>query len=1032
MPTKEEAKAELQILTERFREQYASYKRSEYSEALTRRDFIDPFFRLLGWDMDNSQGYAEAYREVIHEDKVKVGGGLKAPDYSFRLPGGKRLFFVEAKKPSVKVKTDVEPAYQVRRYAWSAKLPISILTDFEELSVYDCTQKPELKDSASKARLKYLTFDQYVAEFDFLWDTFSKEQVLKGSFDRFLKSDKHKRGTGTVDNAFLESLDNWRTYLATSISIRNKHLDEEAINFAVQHLIDRLIFLRIAEDRGVEPYGQMKAILKEKGDHYPKLFDLFQHADRRYNSGLFDFRKDVISETITVDNKVMKTIIEELYYPLSPYEFSVISVEILGSAYEQFLGKQICIDAGHRARIEEKPEVRHAGGVYYTPQYIVDYIVERTVGELVKGKKPAEVAQLRIVDPACGSGSFLLGAYQYLLNWHKEQYGGLMKLRTGKKNEKLRPDGELTTSEKKRILVNNIFGVDLDANAVEVTKLSLLLKCMEGETEASINQQLGLFHERVLPTLDKNIQCGNSLIGPDWHDMYPNGDARSVKPFNWRHAFPEVFKVGKGRPSEGKDALKAYLDKAGRVLRELNEEGAWILERYGKDSEANEPAATYAIGSGGFDAVIGNPPYVRQELFRAHKPYLQQHYKVYHGVADLYTYFMEKGAELLKPGGLYGIIVANKWMRANYGEALRRWLAQYDMRELIDFGDLPVFQGATTYPCIVLYAKEKPARNITVCEVKTLEFENLATYVKAHARKLPQSSLEPSGWSLANADEQKLFKKLMGMGVPLGEYVEGKVYRGVLTGLNEAFVIDAATRKALIKADRKSAEVIKPFLAGRDIKRYQQPQSGKYLIFTRRGIDIDKYPAIKEHLAQYKKQLMPKPKGHTGTRAGRKPGSYKWHEIQDSVDYYGQFDQPKIMLPDIAARMQALWDESGAYCVNTAYIIPVDDHFLLGLLNSRLIHFLYTQISPTIRGGYYRFIRQYLETLPILFEKKQAAAIAAQVRTLLELKAEEGSATGLQAQQLAGRIAHVEEKIDGLVFGLYDLTDVEIGLVEGD
>jgi len=1037
MPTKQEAKAELQKLVDRFHEQYASYKQSTYSEALVRKDFIDPFFRLLGWDMDNSQGFAEAYREVIHEDKVKVSGALKAPDYSFRLPGGKRLFFVEAKKPSVKVKTDVEPAYQVRRYAWSAKLPVSILTDFEEFSVYDCTQRPELKDNASKARLKYLTYDQYIAEFDFIWDTFSKEQVLKGSFDRFLKSDTHKRGTGTVDKAFLQSLDAWRTYLATSISLRNKHLDEEAINFVVQYLIDRLIFLRIAEDRGVEPYGQMKAILKEKGDHYPKLFDLFQHADRRYNSGLIAFKKDQVSETITVDNKVMKTIIEELYYPASPYEFSVISVEILGSAYEQFLGKQIRIDSGHRARIEEKPEVRHAGGVYYTPQYIVEYIVERTVGELVKGKKPGEVAALRIVDPACGSGSFLLGAYQYLLDWHKEQYGALMrprpgspgKLRTGKKSDKLRPDGELTTAEKKRILVNNIFGVDLDADAVEVTKLSLLLKCMEGETEASINQQLGLFHDRVLPTLDANIQCGNSLIGPDWYDMHPEGDARSVKPFNWRHAFPEVFKVGKGRPSSGQDAIKAHLAKADRVLRELNEEGAWILERFGKNNEVSEPLMPFGTSSTGFDAVIGNPPYVRQELFGAHKPYLQQHYTVYHGVADLYTYFMEKGADLLKPGGLYGIIVANKWMRANYGEGLRTWLKKQDIRELIDFGDLPVFDGATTYPCIALYAKGKPGRNINVCEVKTLDFENLAAYVKSNSRKLPQSSLEASGWSLASAEEQQLFKKVMAMGVPLGKYVDGKIYRGVLTGLNEAFVIDAATRKALIKADKKSAEVIKPFLAGRDIKRYKQPKSGKYLIFTRRGIDIERYPAIKDHLSAYKKQLMPKPKGHVGEWKGRKPGSYKWYEIQDSVDYFKEFDKPKILLPDIAARMQALWDDDGFYCVNTAYILPVNDLFLLGVLNSSLIHFLYTQISPSIRGGYYRFIRQYLEILPIVYDKKQSAAIAAQVQLLLDLHRELETANVQQAQQLAGRIAHVEGKVDGLVCGLYGLSEGEIGVL---
>lgn len=978
-PDKETARAHCAGLVTRFREQYDNYRRSEYNETQVRRDFIDPFFRLLGWDMDNSQGYAEAYREVIHEDRVKVSGVLKAPDYSFRLPGGKRLFFLEAKKPAVKVKTETDPAYQVRRYAWSAKLPISLLTDFEELSIYDCTQRPEPKDSASKARLKYLTFEQYVPEFDFLWNTFSKEQVLKGSFDRFLKSDAHKRGTSTVDAAFLKSLDDWRTYLATSVSLRNHHLDEDAINFVVQHTLDRLIFLRIAEDRGVEPYGQLKAILGEKGEHYPKLFELFQHADRRYNSGLFDFKKDQLSETLFVDNKVVRTIVEDLYYPKSPYAFNVISVEILGSAYEQFLGKQIRIGTGHRARIEEKPEVRHAGGVYYTPQYIVDHIVQRTVGELVKGRKPEEVAKLRIVDPACGSGSFLLGAYQYLLNWHKEQYGALKKLGKGRKSDKLRPDGELTTAEKKRILVNNIFGVDLDANAVEVTKLSLLLKCMEGETEASINQQLGLFHDRVLPTLDKNIQCGNSLIDTDWYDDNPNGDSRKVKPFNWQRSFPEVFKQG------------------------------------------------------GFDAVIGNPPYVRQELFTEHKPYLQDRYTVYHGVADLYTYFMERGATLLRPGGLYGIIVANKWMRANYGEPLRRWLQQQDVRELIDFGDLPVFDGATTYPCIVLYAKAKPTRSINVCEVKTLDFEDLGDHVNAHTRKLDQSALDPTGWSLASAEEQKLFKKLMGKGVPLGKYVDGRIYYGIKTGYNEAFVIDAATRKALIKADKRSAEVIKPFLAGRDIKRYQQPRSEKYLIVLSKGYTNERgnhpkdawrwlkqaLPAIADHLAPFKEKAEKR----------TDKGDY-WWELR-ACDYYEAFQKPKIIIPAIVKAGSYAFDEAGYYSNDKTSIIAVDDLFLLGILNSKAIDFVLKSMASTKQNGYYEYKPMYVSRLPVLFEKKQAAAIAAQVRTLLDLKTQETTATGLQATQLADRIARVEEKIDGLVYGLYGLGEKEVGVVEG-
>ncbi|MGB3016773.1 MAG: DNA methyltransferase, partial [Ignavibacteria bacterium] len=546
MYTKDSAYSKVSELVTRFDEQYASYKKSDYNETLTRRDFIDPFFRTLGWDIDNQQGFAEAYREVIHEDRVKVSGATKAPDYSFRLSGGKRLFFVEAKKPSVQVKDEIHPSYQVRRYGWSAKLPVSIITDFEEFSVYDCTKKPHPNDRASVARINYLTYKDYLNEFDFLWSTFSKEHVLKGSFDKFIQSDKNKKGTTTVDKEFLQSLDGWRTLLALSISKNNRNLDEDELNFVVQSTIDRIIFLRIAEDRGIETYAELKnALIGE--DYYRNLLTSFRQADDKYNSGLFDFRKDRISNGITVENKVIKKIINELYYPESPYEFAVLPVEILGSAYEQFLGKVIRIDKSHKAKIEEKPEVRKAGGVYYTPQYIVDYIVKNTVGKLVENKTPNEVSKLKIVDPACGSGSFLLGAYQFLLDWHKEIYSKETKhsSRRGTKGDVLTAEGSLTTSEKKRILLNNIFGVDIDANAVEVTKLSLLLKCLEGETSASIEHQLSMFNERVLPTLDDNIKVGNSLIDTDFYsNQLDFGEEKKIKPFNWQKAFPAVFAQG--------------------------------------------------------------------------------------------------------------------------------------------------------------------------------------------------------------------------------------------------------------------------------------------------------------------------------------------------------------------------------------------------------------------------------------------------------------------------------------------------------
>ena len=271
MTPKEAAYQKISDLVQRFSDQFASYKNVEYNETLTRRDFIDPFFKALGWDIDNQQGYAEAYREVIHEDKIKVGSATKAPDYSFRIGGGKRLFFVEAKKPSVDIKEGVQAAYQVRRYGWSAKLSISVITDFEEFSIYDCTKKPKPDDKAAVARIRYITFKDYLKEFDFLWETFSKEQVLKGSFDKFLAGAANKKGTTTVDKDFLESLDKWRTLLASNISRNNQQLDEDELNFAVQQTINRIIFLRIAEDRGIEPYGNMQNALHDTNNHSPYL-----------------------------------------------------------------------------------------------------------------------------------------------------------------------------------------------------------------------------------------------------------------------------------------------------------------------------------------------------------------------------------------------------------------------------------------------------------------------------------------------------------------------------------------------------------------------------------------------------------------------------------------------------------------------------------------------------------------------------------------------------------------------------------------
>ena len=974
--TKDQAYTKIQQLVERFSEHVEEYKRNNYNEHQTRIDYINPFFKALGWDIDNEQGFAEAYREVIHEDKIKVGSSTKAPDYGFTL-FGQRKFFVDAKKPGINIKSDIGPAYQVRRYGWSAKVPISIVTDFEEFSIYDCTKKPKPTDSASVSRIKYITYDQYLDEFDFLWDIFAKKNLPKGRFDKYVKSDTVRKGTATVDDEFLKSIEEWRTYLATTIALRNRMLNEDEINYSVQKIIDRIIFLRMCEDRGVEQYGNLKKAA-EKGEVYQNLFAIYRMADEKYNSGLFDFKEDKITPTLLVANKVMKTIIKELYYPECEYEFSVMPADILGSVYERFLGKTIRLTQAHHAKVEEKPEVHKAGGVSDTPKYIVDYIVKNTVGKLVEGKTPNQITKLKICDPACGSGSFLIGTYQYLLDWHLRYYTENPSQK--KKDNPLTPEGKLTTTEKKRILLNNLFGVDIDAQAVEVTKLNLLLKALEGETQASINQQLSLFHERVLPNLSNNIKCGNSLIGPDFYDdqldLFPE-QIKRINAFGWEEGFPEVFKNGR------------------------------------------------------FDAVIGNPPYVRQELLGDQKDYFKNHYKVYHGIADLYTYFFEKGIELLNKGGLFGIIVANKWMRAKYGEPLRKWFKTKNIRRIIDFGDLPVFQGVSTYPCIVFASNISSNKDsITVTEVATLDFETLSKYISKNKKDVSRENLNNSGWQLVGDTEMNLLKKLKVNTITLGEFVQGVIFRGILTGLNEAFVIDKATRDQLINEDSNSSEFLKPFLAGRDIKHYRLPQSDKFLILFPKGFTKEHYSgnqswnwfrktysAIAAHLEPYAEKAQKR----------WDKGDY-WWELR-ACEYCSEFEKPKIMIPDIANRPQAMFDEQGFYCANTAYFIPIKDNFLLAILNSKLVHFYYSRITSTIRGGYMRFIRQYMETIPIT--KSRNPEIDKCVENLFKLNKQlQTTKLESQEQQLQRTIDYTENRIDEMVYELYGLSEEEIEIVE--
>ena len=409
-------------LVKHFRTNLAYYRAPAYKEAEARQEFIDPLFIALGWDVHNTQHLSPLYKEVIFEESREVEGSTKAPDYTFRV-GREAIFFVEAKRPGVNLKIAAEPAYQVRRYAWSQKLPLSILTDFEEFAVYEGRTRPNATDKAGIARVNFYGYEEYADRWREIWDVFSREAVLAGSFQQFVESGKGRRGTSEVDTEFLKDIERWRDVLARHIALRNLDLSRDDLNDLVQRLIDRVVFLRIAEDRGIEPPEQLKQ-LTSSDQLYAGLVQQFYAADRKYNSGLFDFSKngDTLSPRLKVDDAVLRQIILDLYYPRSPYQFDRIPVEILGNVYEQFLGKVIKLTDAHHAKVEEKPEVKKAGGVYYTPAYIVDYIVKQTVGQAIAGKSPKQLEKFRVLDMACGSGSFLLGAYQYLLDYYLKWY----------------------------------------------------------------------------------------------------------------------------------------------------------------------------------------------------------------------------------------------------------------------------------------------------------------------------------------------------------------------------------------------------------------------------------------------------------------------------------------------------------------------------------------------------------------------------------------------------------------------------------
>jgi hypothetical protein len=589
--TKEKAKENLSALLAKFERELAAHKIREYNEEAAKTAFIQPLLKdVLGWDVNDRD-------EVSPEEKISRG----RVDYGLKI-GNKIKIFIEAKPPKADLNRHIEQAI---RYGYNRKgVPFVLLTDFEGIKLFDVTVKPDLRNPLKGLKLD-LELGQYLIKFDQLWQL-SRESVAAGKLDELLRVKPKDRLP--VDKAILEDLKRWREILAKDIFKNNPELfhsgdpekDANYLREITQKILDRIIFMRSCEDRALYHGRSLKEIFEERTDAVGTgtmvfLKKEFESYNIFFDSDLFSPRE--WEAKLSVDFKVMNEIILDTY---NPYQFDVIPLEVLGNIYEQYLGYTIRLTE-HQVKYELKPSVRKAGGVYYTPEYIVDYIVKNTVGKMLQELPEKRAKKLRILDPACGSGSFLIRAYEEMLKYYQEQKTKKIKPREGERSLGL-PDEKLRLSiyEKKNILIQHIFGVDIDEQAVEITRLSLMLKMLDGEHGIPAGRG-------ILPMLDKNIKCGNSLISGNALELhkYFGEDWYKVKPFNWEDEFPQIMKE-----------------------------------------------------EGGFDVVIGNPPYGYM-ISKQHLEYFSNRYFFQDYQKDWYLLFLERYSLMLKQNRFLGVIVSN-------------------------------------------------------------------------------------------------------------------------------------------------------------------------------------------------------------------------------------------------------------------------------------------------------------------------------------------------------------------------------------
>ena len=934
----------------------------KYNEESTKKDFILPLFEALGWNVYNktNKDSSVSAEETISKKRV---------DYGFRINGIPK-FFLEAKSlKEDNIQTNSKYVTQAIDYAWMKSCSWAILCNFETIAVYNADWKgPNIgynflfalhpSDFTTDKRFAYL----------------SKIAFTNNELDNFASQFGKKQLKNPINKQLLQDMIRFREILSKDIVKNNqdKHLTQDDLDESVQRILDRLIFIRNAEDRGLEE-NQLQSNVRQwyskgKGHLVKEISGIYRDYDDKYNSKLFAHH---LCDDLYIDNEALQEVIEGLNHSKDNsyrYDFSIIESDVLGNIYEQYLGN-ILKSTPKRAKLEESKTHRKEQGIYYTPSYIVDYIVKSTVGEYIKTHKPEEIRKVRILDPACGSGSFLIRAYDELENYWKQNSDFAQ----------ITLDSEEFYSKKVEILKNNIFGVDLDPKAVEIAQLNLLLQISE--------------KKQRLPLLQNNIKVGNSLI---------NDSSISDRAFKWEEEFPEVTKEG------------------------------------------------------GFDIVIGNPPYVRiQNLNKGEVEFFNNNYYSPERNYDIYILFVERGFKLLNNKGKLGFILPHKFFEGQNGWKIRKFISDSkSLDRIVYFGSNQIFDGATTYTCL-LFLRNSTNKMFYYKKFELGENFKALDYIDFEKKDIESVTAEP--WNFNTKQISRILSKIKTHGVSFKE-ITRKIFKGSSTGDDDVFLLDP-----IIKGDNTTLvhstflnsdieienELLKPFLYGEDIKKYQDPTNHKVLLFPYFKVQGNvklippevmklKYPRAFKYLNDAKKELLKR-------KIKMKDNEfYKYSAARSLAEY----EQPKIMIPDMLVQNRVGYDERGTFFHGPAIhsvlfnelVKDVDPLFYLATLNSKIFWFFITQTSTVLRGNTYRLTPEFLNLFPLPrldltdpnTAKKYQNVVSLVIeiislnRRLLEIR---DKITDEQ-NKIEDRIKRLEEVIDSMIYSFYGLTEEDISIIE--